>query len=77
MCSFISRRVAGQMYTIEFDPVTYKATGEHDTQLMSYLGYLVHSKVSINENDWSKIDGGVKNVLWQDIQVFFLKPISL
>ena len=65
---FTSKRPTGYRYPIEFDQCL-EPLGELAAKFKSYVSLLARSKASILAEAWDKVDGKVKELIWNDILV--------
>ena len=56
---------------VHVDPATGKADGPHKKKLRTYLGIVARDKVDITYENWKEVPTAQKDLIWEDIQVFF------
>jgi len=56
---------------VHVDPTTDKADGLHRKKLRTYLGIVARDKVDVTNENWKEVPIAQKDLIWEDIQVFF------
>ena len=56
---------------VHIDPTTGKADGPHRKKLRTYLGIVARDKVDVTYENWKEVPTAQKDLIWEDIQVFF------
>ena len=56
---------------VHVDPATRKADGPHRKKLKTYLGIVAHDKVDVTYENRKEVLTTQKDLIWEDIQVFF------
>ena len=59
------------------DPATGKADGPHKKKLRTFLGIVVRDKVEITYDHQKEVPTAQKDLIWEDIQVFFFSYLIL
>jgi len=62
---------------VHVDPATGKADGPHRKKLRTYLGIMARDKVDVTYENWNKVPTAQKDLIWEDIQVFFFSYLML
>ena len=62
---------------VHVDPATGKADGPHRKKLRTYLGIVARDKVDITYENWKEAPTTKKDLIWEDIQVFFFSYLIL
>lgn len=75
MSRFIGNIEVVKKCEVDFDEVTFAPSGKNVAQFISYVSYLAHSKVNINEETWKNLNEASKTMIWQEIMVFYILKI--
>ena len=70
--SLDTRPVGAERPLVYVDPVTGKADGPHRKKLRTFLGIVAHDKVDVTYENWKQVPVAQKDLIWEDIQVFYL-----
>ena len=62
---------------VHVDPATDKADGPQRKKLRIYLGIVARDKMDITCENWKEVPTAQKDLLWEDIQVFFFSYLML
>ena len=74
----LSTRPPGvERLVVHVDPVTGKADGPHRKKLRTYLGIVARDKVDVTYENWKEVPTAQKDLIWEDIQVFFFSYLIL
>jgi len=57
---------------VHVDPATSKANGPHRKKLRTYLGIIARDKVDLTYGNWKQVLAAQKDLIWEDIHVFYL-----
>ena len=69
--SLSTRPPGAERPVVHVDPGTGKADGPHRKKLRTYLGIVVYDKVDVTYKNWKEVPTTQKDLIWEDIQVFF------
>ena len=62
---------------VHLDPVIEKADGPHEKKLRTYLGIVARDKVDMTYENWKQISASQKDLIWEDIWVFYFSSCIL
>jgi len=57
---------------VHVDPTNGKADDPHRKKLRTYLRIVAHDKVDVTYENWKEVPTAQKDLIWEDIQVFFI-----
>ena len=69
--SLATRPVGADRPMVHVDPATGKADGPHKKKLRTYLGIVARDKVDVTYDTWKEVPVAQKDLIWEDIQVFY------
>jgi len=69
--SLSTRPPGAERLVVHVDPATGKADDPHKKKLRTYLGIVVRDKVDVTYENWKKVPTTQKDLIWEDIPVFF------
>ena len=64
--------VGAERPLVHMDHATGKADGLHRKKLKTYLGIVARDKVDVTYENWKQVPVTQKNLIWEDIHVFYL-----
>jgi len=70
--SLATRPVKVERPLVHVDPTTGKADGPHSKKLRTYLKIVARDKVDVTYKNWKQVPAAQKDLIWEDIQVFYL-----
>ena len=70
--SLATRSVGAERPLVHVDPATGKVDGPHRRKLRTYLGIIACDKVDVTYDNWKQVPVALKDLIWEDIQVFQL-----
>ena len=56
---------------VHVDPATGKADDPHKKKLRTYLEIVAYYKVDVTYENWKHVLTAQKDLIWEDIQVFY------
>ena len=56
---------------VNVDPATGKVDGPPRKKLRTYWGIVARDKVDVMYENWKEVPTSQKDLIWEDIQVFF------
>jgi len=62
---------------VHVDPATDKADGSYKKKLRTYLGIVARDKVDVTYENWKEVLTAQKDLIWEDIHVFFFSYLML
>ena len=62
---------------VHVDPTIGKAEGPHKKKLKTYLGIVARDKVDMTYENWKQISASQKDLIWEDIWVFYFSSCIL
>ena len=71
--SLATRPVRVKRPLAHVDPVTGKVDGPHKKKLRTYLGIVARDKVDVTYENWKQVPVAQKDLIWENILVFYLK----
>jgi len=75
--SLSTRPLGAERPVVHVDPTTGKADGPHRKKLRTYLGIWARDKVDVTYENWKEVPTAQKDLIWEDIQVFFFSYLIL
>ena len=75
--SLSTRPPSAERLEVHVDHATGKADGPHRKKLRTYLGIVARDKVDITYENWKEVPIAQKDLIWEDIQVFFFSYLIL
>ena len=57
---------------VHVHPTTWKADDSHRKKLRTYFGIIVRDKVDVTYENWKQVPTAQKNLIWEDIKVYYL-----
>ena len=70
--SLATRPVGAEKPLVQVDPATGKVDGPHKKKLTTYLGIFARNKVDVTHENWKQVLAAQKDLIWEDIQIFYL-----
>jgi len=70
--SLATRPVGAERPLVHVDPSIKKVDGPHRKKLRTYLGIIACDKVDVTYENWKQVPTTQKDLIWEDIQVFYL-----
>ena len=70
--SLATRPVGAERPLVHVDPTIGKANDPHKKKLRTYLGIVARDKVDVTYENWKQVPTTQKDLIWEDIQVFYL-----
>jgi len=70
--SLATRPVGAERPVVLVNPVAMKADSPHKKKLRTYLGIVARDKVDVTYENWKQVLAAYKDLIWGDIQVFYL-----
>jgi len=75
--SLSTRPPGAERPVVHVDPGTGKADGPHRKKLRTYLGIVARDKVDVTYENWKEVPTAQKDLIWEDIHVFFFSYLML
>jgi len=75
--SLATRIVGADRSVVHVDPTIGKAEGPHKKKLKTYLGIVARDKVDMTYENWKQISASQKDLIWEDIWVFYFSSCIL
>ena len=75
--SLSARPPGADRLVVHVDPTTGKADDPHRKKLRTYLGIVAGDKVDVTYKNWKQVPTAQKDLIWEDIQVFFFSYLVL
>jgi len=75
--SLATRPAGADRPVVHVDPATRKADGPHKKKLRTYLGIVARDKVDMTYENWKQVPAAQKDLIWEDIQVFYFSSCIL
>jgi len=72
MRSLATRPIGAKRPLVHVDPATGKTDGLHKKKLRTYLGIVALDEVDVTYENLKLVSAAEKDLLWEDIQVFYL-----
>ena len=72
-----TRPPSAERPVLHVDPAIGKAEGPHKKKLRTYLGIVARDKVDVTYENWKEAPTTKKDLIWEDIQVFFFSYLIL
>ena len=70
--SLATRPIGAERPLFHVDLATRKADGSRRKKLRTYLGIVARDKVDVTYENWKQVPVAQKDLIWEDIQVFYL-----
>ena len=75
--SLSTRPPGAERPVVHVDPAIGKADGPHRKKLRTYLGIVARDKVDVTYENWKEVPTAQKDLIWEDIKVFFISYLIL
>ena len=75
--SLSTRPPGAERPVVHVDPATGKADSPHRKKLRTYFGIVARDKVDVTFENWKEVPTAQKDLICEDIQVFFFSYLIL
>jgi len=75
--SLATRLAGANRPMVHIDLATGKADGPHKKKLRTYLAIVACDKVNVTYENWKQVPAAQKDLIWEDIQVFYFSSCIL
>ena len=75
--SLSTRPPGAERPVVHVDPSIGKADGPHRKKLRTDLGIVARDKVNVTYENWKEVPTAQKDLIWEDIHVFFFSYLML